>query len=227
MLELAILGLLKEQPMHGYDLRKRLRSGFGLLATLSFGSLYPALARLEKAGAVRAVDLPAPPPGEVIPLTGSLSGDRAAFRLRARLAARPSAGRTRERKVYELTEKGEEMFTALLSEEAEARGDERSFTVRWSFARYLSGESRLRLLERQRRRLEDRLGDAERALRASAGSLDLYERQIAEHAVESLGKDLAWIDSLIASEKSGSLEPASGAGQEPALTPAASEKDVS
>ena len=55
MLEMAILGLLKEQPMHGYDLRKRLRSDFGLLSSLSFGSLYPALARLEHDGAVREV----------------------------------------------------------------------------------------------------------------------------------------------------------------------------
>src|ERR1700690_2394870 len=55
MLEMALLGLLKEQPMHGYDLRKRLRSDFGLLASLSFGSLYPALGRLEAEGAVREV----------------------------------------------------------------------------------------------------------------------------------------------------------------------------
>src|ERR1035437_3447714 len=55
VLELAILGLLKEHPMHGYDLRKRLRGDFGLLSSLSFGSLYPALARLEAAGAVQEV----------------------------------------------------------------------------------------------------------------------------------------------------------------------------
>lgn len=56
MLELAVLGLLKEQDMHGYELKKRLSDVFGLSSTVSFGSLYPALARLEAAGAVQAVE---------------------------------------------------------------------------------------------------------------------------------------------------------------------------
>ncbi len=205
MLELAILGLLKEQPMHGYDLRKRLRSGFGLLATLSFGSLYPALARLEQAGAVREYSASVADP---LPLTGSLSGERAAFRLRSRLAARaPSparGGRTRERKVYEITEEGETMFARLLGEQSSRKGDDKTFAVRWAFARYLSNEARLGLLEHQRRRLADRLSEAEAALGSTGPALDRYERQLAEHAVESLAKDLAWIDSLMAAEESAS-----------------------
>ena len=204
MLELAILGLLKERPMHGYDLRKRLRSGFGLVATLSFGSLYPALARLERAGAVRELSRESTR-AEVLPLTGSLSGERAAFRLRSRLAPRAQSaarsGRTRERKVYELTQEGERIFVRLLAEEGSRRADDKSFAVRWAFARYLSGEARLALLERQRRRISDRLAETSGALAESGPALDHYERQLAEHAVESLGKDLAWIESLVAAEK--------------------------
>ncbi|MHB1770470.1 MAG: PadR family transcriptional regulator, partial [Acidimicrobiales bacterium] len=86
VLEMAILGLLKRQPMHGYDLRRRLRAEFGLLSSLSFGSLYPALARLEHDGAVRELrGGPAATSGEVLAFTGSFAGERAAFR--ARLAA--------------------------------------------------------------------------------------------------------------------------------------------
>lgn len=48
MLEMAILGLLREGPMHGYELRQRLVD-FGFWR-ISFGSVYPALRRLEKAG---------------------------------------------------------------------------------------------------------------------------------------------------------------------------------
>ena len=55
VLEMAVLGLLKEQDMHGYELKKRLSDVFGLSSAVSFGSLYPALARLEAAGAVRVV----------------------------------------------------------------------------------------------------------------------------------------------------------------------------
>ena len=43
MLELAILGLLKEQPLHGYELKKRVGETLGTLWGISYGSLYPAL----------------------------------------------------------------------------------------------------------------------------------------------------------------------------------------
>lgn len=45
-LELAVLGLLHEQPMHGYELRKRLSSILGAFRAVSYGSLYPCLRSL-------------------------------------------------------------------------------------------------------------------------------------------------------------------------------------
>lgn len=50
MLNLAILGLLKERPMHGYELKKRLSYMLGHFWTVSYGSLYPALKRMERSG---------------------------------------------------------------------------------------------------------------------------------------------------------------------------------
>jgi DNA-binding PadR family transcriptional regulator len=55
MIELAILGLLKEQAMHGYQLRKRLADTLGSFWQVSYGSLYPTLRRLQKEGAVEMV----------------------------------------------------------------------------------------------------------------------------------------------------------------------------
>src|SRR6266513_2218764 len=55
MLELAILGLLKEQTMHGYQLSKRLADTLGAFWKVSYGSLYPALKRLDREGAVESV----------------------------------------------------------------------------------------------------------------------------------------------------------------------------
>lgn len=55
MLDLAVLGLLKERPMYGYELKKQLDERLGRSA--SFGSLYPTLKRLAKAGFVQS-DLP-------------------------------------------------------------------------------------------------------------------------------------------------------------------------
>src|SRR5213593_5024590 len=55
MVELAILGLLKEQTMHGYQLKKRLADTLGSFWQVSYGSLYPALKRLQRQGAVEMV----------------------------------------------------------------------------------------------------------------------------------------------------------------------------
>lgn len=52
MLDFAILGLLTKHPRHGYELRRALNE-FGFWK-VSFGSLYPALRRLEKRGAIEA-----------------------------------------------------------------------------------------------------------------------------------------------------------------------------
>ena len=55
MLELAILGLLKERSMHGYQLSKRLTDSLGGFWRVSYGSLYPSLKRLERQGAVEQI----------------------------------------------------------------------------------------------------------------------------------------------------------------------------
>jgi DNA-binding PadR family transcriptional regulator len=55
MLELAILGLLKERAMHGYQLKKRLAETLGSFWQVSYGSLYPALRRLQTDGAVEMI----------------------------------------------------------------------------------------------------------------------------------------------------------------------------
>ncbi len=94
MLELAILGLLKEAPLHGYELKKRLTEALGHVWGVSYGSLYPALARLERMGAIEVVDPPAPrSSGIPIPATGSIAGEAAAARLRRPLRR---SGRTRK-----------------------------------------------------------------------------------------------------------------------------------
>src|SRR3954453_18005272 len=81
MIELAILGLLKEQDLHGYELRKRLGELPGGRSAISFGSLYPALARLGGAGYGKAVEANTRT-DRALPSSGSLAGELAAFRAR-------------------------------------------------------------------------------------------------------------------------------------------------
>ena len=103
MLELAVLGLLKEQDLHGYELKKRLVDTLGFSSGVSFGSLYPALTRLESAGAVKVV-ASGEAGGVAIPMTGSIGGELAVFR--ARSATGRSGRGGRGKKVYGITERG-------------------------------------------------------------------------------------------------------------------------
>jgi len=50
VLTLAILGFLREKPLHGYELKSRIAGLTGHVRPVSDGALYPAIARLEKAG---------------------------------------------------------------------------------------------------------------------------------------------------------------------------------
>lgn len=194
MLELAILGLLKEQPLHGYELKKRLQETLGPWSSVSFGSLYPALARLEAAGAVTAVATARP--AAAIPPTGSLGGETAAFRAR-RMAARKG----RSRKVYALTPTGDALFEELLAAESAASDDDRAFALRLAFARHLPPDARLGMLERRRAQLVERLARARAALRARTGRVDPYARSVMEHNTRSTEHDISWLDHLIANER--------------------------
>ncbi|MBO0692362.1 MAG: PadR family transcriptional regulator [Acidimicrobiaceae bacterium] len=202
MLELAILGLLKEQQLHGYELKKRLVDTLGgPLSGVSFGSLYPALGRLERAGAVVVIEDPAV--GKPIPLTGSLGGELAAFRAR-----RPAAKATRGRKVYRITERGEQLFAELLATESSTAEDERQFNLRLAFARYLPPGARIGMLEHRRAQLVERLGRLSTRVRNGRDRLDSYARSLLEHDRETTEHDLSWIERLLTAEREAAIAPA-------------------
>jgi DNA-binding PadR family transcriptional regulator len=195
MLDMAILGLLEERDLHGYEIRRQLRDHLGLLANVSFGSIYPALTRLEKSGAVVATEGAATTTDEaataVAPPTGSLSGERAVLRARRHSPTRARRGK----RVYRITEAGRQLFVELLAESG--ADDARSFSLRLAFARHLAPQARLALLERRRALLVQRLGDAESA----RADLDVYARSVVQHTVEGVASDISWLDHLIASER--------------------------
>jgi DNA-binding PadR family transcriptional regulator len=206
---MAILGLLEERDLHGYEIRRQLREHLGLLANVSFGSIYPALTRLEKSGAVVATEgsgaasaeaspAPAPP-------TGSLSGERAVLRARRHSPTRARRGR----KVYRITDAGRELFAELLAGSG-ATDDARSFSLRLAFARHLAPQARLALLERRRAQLVQRLGEATDA----RTDLDVYARSVVQHTADGVARDISWLDTLIASERAATTESAT-AGTEP------------
>ena len=212
VLELAILGVLKEQELHGYELKKRLTDALGAFSSVSFGSLYPALARLEAAGAVRAVIVDpsdATPAAPVVPMTGSIAGEAAAFRAlspaqgaaRARRAAARSGRPSRTRKVYAITERGERLFEELLETDSASADDDRAFNLKLAFCRHLPPERRLGLFERRRALLVERLAKARTSMRTRKERMDLYTQSLVDHGTETTEADISWLDRLIATER--------------------------
>ena len=198
VLELAILGLLEEGDLHGYELRKRLTAMLGAFSSVSFGSLYPALRRLEDSGSVAVVLSDDDEESDATaPATGSLRGELAAFRARSRKAAGPR--NQRGRKVYRITDVGRVRFSEALA--AQSPDDDRAFGLTLAFARHLSPESRLALFERRRARLVERLAAARTAIRADRDHLDPYARSLVEHGTATTEADISWLEGLIAAER--------------------------
>lgn len=52
------LGLLKECPRSGYDIKKRVKVALGVVTNASYGALYPTLHKLETEGAVAMQEVP-------------------------------------------------------------------------------------------------------------------------------------------------------------------------
>ncbi|MFM8944861.1 MAG: PadR family transcriptional regulator [Actinomycetota bacterium] len=170
MLELAILGLLKEGSMHGYQLSKRLTEALGGFWRVSYGSLYPTLRRLEVAGAVEQVSSD--------PLIA------------------------RRKTVYRITEKGEKLFIQLLEEVGtDSATEDTRFRIRLAFFRYLAPATRIRVLERRRASLEERLSSISRSLTGAAAADDPYTRSLMQHGRDALEQDIEWLDGLIAAER--------------------------
>jgi DNA-binding PadR family transcriptional regulator len=192
MLDLAILGLLTEQPLHGYELKKRVGETLGTLWGFSYGSLYPALRRLERDGAIEVIAAAPGAAASPIPATGSLTGDLAAARTRR--AAKPSR---RTRKVYRLTAHGHTRLQQLLLDDDSGSDDERTFALKLAFCGHLEPDARLEFLERRRLALVDRLS---RARRSDTSRADRYARSLFEHRTQSTQRDLEWVEALIAAE---------------------------
>jgi DNA-binding PadR family transcriptional regulator len=175
MLELPVLGLLKERSMHGYELRKQLGAMLGPFYQVSWGSLYPTLRRLAKAGAVEKAEAAAKPK------TGALTGGR-------------------RKTVYTITSEGETMFLQML-EETVAAVDAEHFTLKLAFFRYLAPEARLALLERRRAYLQDKLAQFKSNLRTYRERMDSYALSLQNHDMRATESDIAWIDELITNER--------------------------
>ncbi len=182
LLELAILGLLHESPLHGYELRKRLNSVLGAFRALSYGTLYPCLRDLVERGWIAESTSAANRPGA--------------------LAAESGSGSRRARIVYEFTTEGKEHFQSLLSQSGPAAWEDDTFNVHFAFFARTDADVRLRILEGRRSRLEERLDSFRSAAHQRRERLDLYTAELQRHGLESAEREVRWLSELIETERS-------------------------
>jgi DNA-binding PadR family transcriptional regulator len=179
VLEFAILGLLRESPMHGYELRKRLNTSLGVFRAFSYGSLYPCLKTLVGQGWLAEEHSPQEP-----------------------LAAASLAGR-RGKIVYRLTAAGKDHFEELLAHSGPDAWEDEQFGVRFAFFGHTERDVRMRVLEGRRSRLEERLEKMRASLARTRERLDDYTLELQRHGMESVEREVRWLNELIETERAG------------------------
>jgi DNA-binding PadR family transcriptional regulator len=183
VLQLAVLGLLRRTPMHGYELRKQLTNVLGLFRALSYGSLYPCLHELLAAGLI------AEEHDETEPTKPT----------RANGTGRSRVGRSL--RVYRLTADGKERLQELLGEGGPAAWEDDGFGVHFAFFGQTRADVRLRILEGRRSRLEERLESIRAAFTRTRERVDSYTLELHRHGLESVEREVRWLNELIASER--------------------------
>jgi DNA-binding PadR family transcriptional regulator len=176
-IELAVLGLLHEGPMHGYELRKRLNLMLGWGRVLSYGSLYPTLKKMLRGALIEETT------ATITPVT------------------------RRPRIVYEVTEAGTREFERLMSEVGPTAWEDDNFDIRFAFFGRTDMEIRLRVLEGRRIRLQERLDRVQRELNMTEQEVDRYAAELQRHGVESVEREVRWLSDLINAERSAGLPP--------------------
>lgn len=174
-LEFALLGLLSQNSLHGYELRKRMAAIYGPFRALSFSVLYPALRRLVASGDIEEAAL----------------GDRGGLSRRSRI-------------VYAITERGKHHFAQMAQEVGpEAWGDD-SFGIRFAFFSPTPASNRVRIMEGRLTRLREKVALLKEDLERDPVGMDRYLIEWRSHSLESAEREIAWLEEMIKSERKSS-----------------------
>jgi DNA-binding PadR family transcriptional regulator len=192
VLEFAVLGLLHRQPMHGYELSKLLNMVLGTFRALSYGTLYPCLNKLYAEGLIAKEEDQHPSSERIIPSPRASASRTASERPRR-------AGRSKI--VYRLTAEGKERLQDLLAESGPGEWEDDEFGVHFAFFGQTRADIRLRILEGRRSRLEDRMEGVRAALARTAERVDSYTLELQRHGLESVEREVRWLNELIDSER--------------------------
>lgn len=165
-LEYTLLGFLRQQPMHGYQISRQLAriDGLGLVWRVKLSLLYALLNRLEAEGLIEARREPQP--------------------------SRPM------RKVFHLTQEGERVFSRWLETPVmQPRAMRIEFLAKLYFARMEPPPQPGLLLERQRETCKEWLASMEAKL-AVSHTEGGYPQAIWSFRKEQIQGMMRWIDQL-------------------------------
>ena len=177
VLQFAVLGLLHEGPLHGYELRKRLNGVLGTFRAISYGSLYPCLKEMLAAGLI-VEDGPAD-------------------------AGAPALSGRRARIVYKLTPEGKDRFQEWLVDAGPEAYEDELFGVHLAFFSGTDRDIRLRILLGRRNRLEERLATLRSNLVRRRERLDEWTLTLQQHGLDSVEREVDWLSQLINHEIDG------------------------
>ena len=175
--EIAVLALLREGPMHPYQMQRllRVRHKDEILA-LKRGSLYHAIGRLLKADLI-AVE------------------------------ATSREGRRPERTTYRVTDAGvETLADALRRMVAEPRRESSEFMASMSFLVYLPPTVAAERLEERAQRLEAEIAAHSAGLAGASSFLPRIHLVESEYLIAMLKAELAWVRGLSHDLRAGSLD---------------------
>ena len=170
-LEFALLGLLSQGPLHGYELRKRMTTIYGPFRILRFSVLYPQLRKMMEANLIEKSFTDA----------GGLS--------------------RRSRIVYDLTEKGKEKFSQLMQSASPDTFEDEGFEVRFAFFGPTPRNNRVRILEGRHRRLVEKAEVIQGDLAKIPEGINTYLIEWRRYSLESVEREINWLEKMIKTER--------------------------
>ena len=179
VLEFAVLGVLSDGPLHGYELRQRLSVVLGPFRALSYGSLYPCLRRLQGRGLIDEV--------AVTPALESTA---------------PALSARRARVVYAITADGKEEFGTWANTPGPEAWEDEGFAAHMAFFGRTESRVRLRILEGRRSRLEERVDSLRESVVRGRAKADAYTLQLQQHGLDGAEREVRWLNELIQAERS-------------------------
>ena len=153
----------------------------GAFRAFGYGSLYPCLKELLAQGMIAEEEAA---PATPMPLSGR-----------------------RSKIVYRLTADGKERLQDLLSQAGPAAWEDDGFGVHFAFFGQTRADIRLRILEGRRSRLEERLEGVRAGLTRTRERVDRYTLELQQHGLESVEREVRWLNELIASERQSDAGP--------------------